>query len=106
MKQSLGFAQLGVRQSLRLPVFGVAAEIHAQQLGGGLNLMHGFYAVALVIVITGGQNEVGILQHSGFRRIAELHGLELVLNGDGAVQRLRGGRGRGAKVHAPSQNGD
>jgi len=106
LEQSLGFAQLGVRQRLRLLVFGVAAESHAQQLGGGLNLMHGFHAVALVIVVAGGQNEVGVLQHSSLLAVTERHGLELVLNGNGAARCLGGGWCRGAEGHATGQNGD
>ena len=46
LKQSLCFAQLGVRQRLRLLVFGVAAERKAQQLGRSLNLFHGFHPMA------------------------------------------------------------
>jgi len=43
------------------------------------------HAMALVIVIAGGQNEV---RSATFRlpRVAEGHGLELILNGNGAAQ--------------------
>lgn len=88
LEQSLGFAHLGIRQRLRLPVFDVAAKIHAEQFAGDFNLVHSPHAMAFVIVIAGGQNEVGVPEHPGFRSVTERHGLILILNDDGAAQRL------------------
>ena len=102
-EHSPGFTQFVVRQNLLLSVFGFTNKVHAQQFGGGLDLVHGLHAMAFVIVVAGGQDEIGTGQCLGFR---ERHGLELIGTGKGVGQGLWRCRCGSPKVDATGQDGD
>ena len=84
-EQSPGFPQPVVRERLRFVPHRVTADIHAQQLRGGLNLVHGLLAMTFVITIAGGQNEIGPGERFRFRKVAIPDGLELVLAHEAAA---------------------
>ena len=76
-ERSTGLAKPVVGQELFFTVLVVAVQILAEQVGCFMDLVHGLDAMAMIIMVTGGQDAIGTVQHARFRRIAEFHWFEI-----------------------------
>ncbi len=66
-QQVTRFAQPVIGEELFFAVLVIAVQIHAEEVGGFVNLVHGLGAVAVVVMVTGGQDAIGPVHHVRFR---------------------------------------